>query len=335
VRNICKSKTRMKRGIIVALGLLTALLGVGYGAQTNLRITLRLTDTTRAAVRLRGDSARIQTRLDLLYDEPGFRPPRERAKVEGANNRIVVTVSDTSGAKRIEYLASTQGLVSFRLVAADSVAADVMDSADNWVRRHPTGGLDSLNGAMWYHWSDLLVSDKDYPKAAKALAGIDTLVFGDWRPMFGSFETRRDDTSRALYLVARQAEMSNERRNLVEHVEVRRFRGTRPPNAPPMPEQTWPYFVDMWLTHDTLLGFDPADRLARVTGAHIRRRLAMTMDSSVLSAPMIQDTLTDGIFSVRTNDTLGFHARDLATVLRSGPLFTPLVVERVERVGAK
>jgi hypothetical protein len=320
---------------IPTLGLLTALLGPSYGAQTNLRITLRLTDTTRSAVRLRGDSARIQTRLDWLYDEPGFRPPRERAKVEGANNRIVVTVSDTSGAARVEYLASTQGRVSFRLVAADSVAADVMDDADNWVRGHPTGGLDSLNGVIWYRGSDLLVSDKDYPAAARALAGIDPLVFGDWWPMFASPETRRDDTSRTLYLVARQAEMSNERHNLVEHVEVRRFRGTRPSSAPPMPEQTWPYFVDLWLTRDTLFGFDPVDRLARVTGAHIRRRLAMTMDSFVLSVPMIQDTLTDGIFSVRTDDTLGFHARDLATVLRSGPLFTPLVVEKVERVGAK
>jgi hypothetical protein len=328
----------MKSGTIAALGLLTALLGIGYGGGANLRITLRPADTSQYSAqpwRFRGDSASIQTRLDWLYDEPGFRPPRDRAKVESASSRIVVTVSDTSGAKRIEYLASTRGLVSFRLVAADSVAADVMDSADNWMRRHPTGGLDSLNGVMWYHWSSLLVSDKDYPITGKALAGIDTLVFGDWRPMFGSLDKRKDDTSRTFYLVARQAEMSNERRNLIEHVEVHRFRGTRPSNAPPVPEQTWPYFVDLWLTRDTLLGFDPADRLARVTGAHIRRRLAMTMDSFVLSAPMIQDTVSDGIFAVPTNDTIGFHARDMATVLRSGPLFTPLVVERVERVGGR
>ena len=324
----------MRRWTVSILGLLVVLHSAGYGA-TNLRITLRPVDTTHYSARpwiMKGDSSRIQTRLDWLYDEPGFRPPRERAKVECANNRIIVTVSDTSGAARVEYLTSSQGRVSFRLVAADSLAADVMDSADNWVRRHPTGGLDSLNGVMWYRWSSLLVSDRDYPMAGKTLAGIDTLVFGDWRPMFGSLDTRRNDTSRTLYLVARQADISNAQRNLFEHAEVHRFRGTRPPSAPPMPEETQPFFVHLWLTHDTLFGFDPVKKLAQVTSAHIRRRLAMTMDSFVLSAPMIQDTISDGFFAVPTNDTLGIHARDLATVLLGGPLFTPLVVERVERV---
>jgi hypothetical protein len=328
----------MTRMTIAVLGLLASVAGISHAAATNLRITLRPIDTATYAAKpwiMKGDSIRIQTRLDWLYDEPGFRPPRERAKVECANHRIIVSVSDTTGAARIEYLVSTLGRVSFRLVAEDSVAADIMDSADNWVRRHPTCGLDSLNGAMWYHWNDLLVSDRDYPVAGKALAGIDTLVFGEWEPMFGSLETRRDDTSRVLYLVAREPEMSNERRNLVEHADVRRFRGRRPPNAPPMPEQTWPYFVDLWLTHDTLLGFDPVRKLAQVTGANVRRRLAMTMDSFVLSAPMIQDTLNDGIFPVSTNDTLGGHAQDLARILRGGPLFTPLAIERVERVGGR
>jgi hypothetical protein len=325
-----------KRSATAALGLLAALLGIGYGGAANLRITLRPGDSTQYSAkpwRLRGDSATIQVRLDWLFDEPGFRPPRERAKVECVNNRIVVTVSDTVGAARVEYLTSSQGRVSFRLMAADSLAADVMDSADNWVRRHPTGGLDSLNGIVWYHGSDLLVSERDCPIASRALAGIDTLVFGDWRPMFGSLDTRRSDTTRTLYIVARQAKMSNERRNFVEHAEVHRFRGMRPPNAPPVPEQTWPYFVDLWLTHDTLFGFDPVRKLAEVTANCIGRRLAMTMDSFVLSAPMIQDTVTDGFFAVRTNDTLGTHAQDLKTILRSGSLSMPWIVERVERVG--
>lgn len=326
------------RETIAILGLLMALRGISYGGTTNLLITLRPVDTTVYSAkpwRPKGDSRLIQMRLDWLYDEPGFRPPSERAKVECRDNRILVTVSDTNGAARVEYLASTQGRVSFRRVAADTVAADIVDSADNWVRRHPVAGLDSLGGVMWYHRSDLLVSDRDYTMAVKTLAGVDTLVFGNWRPMFGSPDTRRSDTTRTLYLVARQAEMSNARGRLIEHAYARRFRGARAPNAPPMPEETFPFVVEFRLTHDTLSGCDPVRKLADVTAALVGQRLAMTMDSFVVSAPVIQDTVRDGSFMVPTNDMLGTHALDMRTVLLTGSLSTPLTVERVERVGGE
>jgi hypothetical protein len=228
----------MKRRTIALLGLLTALLGISYSEATNLRITLRPADTMRYSGKnprmiLKGDSARIQTRLDWLYDEPGFRPPSERAKVDPTDSTITVLVSDTTGAARIEYLASTGGRVSFRGISEDSLAWAILDSADNWLRRHPVAGLESLSGRIRYRGRDFRVSDQDYPLVSRALKGIDTLVFGDWRPAFGPVDTRRTDTSRTLYFVERQAEMSNARGRLFESAVAHRFRGTRPPNAPP------------------------------------------------------------------------------------------------------
>jgi preprotein translocase subunit SecD len=61
----------------------------------------------------------------------------------------------------------------------------------------------------------------------------------------------------------------------------------------------------------------------------------MVLDSVVLSAPMVQCEVPDGSFMAVTDDTLGFYARDLATVFLSGPLLEPMVVERVERFRGK
>ena len=337
MKDTCKSQTTMKRVTIVALGLLMALPGVGCGGRTDLRITLRLADTTRSAMSLRGDSARIQTRLDWLYEEPGFRPPSQRAKVEVGGNRLVVTVEDTAGAARIEHLASTRGLVSFHLMATDSIAWAVLDSADNWLRRHPVSGMESLSGRVSYRRYDFRVSSPDYPQVNTALAGIDTLVYGNWRPVFRAPDMGKADTWRTLYVVERQAQMSNARGWLMQHVDAHRPRGARPSRPLPKDAEPFhaPFFVNIQLSRDTFSGYNPVKKLAEISAANVGRRLALVMDSVVLSAPMIQCEVTDGSFGVATDDTLGAYARDLTTILLNGPLHAPLVVERVERVSGK
>ena len=329
----------MSRSTIAALGLLTALLGISYGGATNLRITLRPADTTQYSAqpwRPRGDSIRIQTRLDWLYDEPGFRPPSQRAKVEIGENRLVVTVEDTSGAVRIERLASARGLISIRLVAEDSVAWAVLDSADNWLRRHPISGLESLSGRIRYRAYDFRVSNPDYHLVSTVLAGIDTLVFGSWQPVFRAPDMGKADPWRTLYIVERREQMSNARGWLIEHADAHRPRGARPAGPRPMPKDAEPFhapfFVGIQLSRDTFSGCNPVKKLAEISAAHVGQRLAMMMDSVVLSAPRIQSEIPDGSFGVATDDTLGAYARDLTTILLNGPLYGPLVVERVERV---
>jgi hypothetical protein len=316
---------------------LTGLVFIGCGGKTNLRITLRLADTTRAASRLRGDSAIVQTRLDWLYEEPGFRLPSQRAKVEIGENRLVVTVEDTVGAARIERLASTRGLVSFRLTAEDSVAWAVLDSADNWLRQHPISGLESLSGRISYRAHDFRVYNQDYQLVSTVLAGIDSLVYGSWQPVFRAPDVGKADTWRTLYIVERPVQMSNVRGWLIEHADAHRPRGARPSRPLPKDAEPFhaPFVVNIRLSRDTFSGCNPTQKLAEVTARHVRQRLVLVMDSVVLSAPMIQCEIPDGTFLVVTDDTLGAYARDLTTVLLNGPLRSPLVVDRVERVGGE
>jgi len=331
----------MRTRTISILGLLMALSGISCSDAPNLRITLRLADTTqnsaRGARKLKGDSSRIQTRLDWLYDEPGFRPPSERAKVEPTDSTITVSVSDTTGAARIEYLASTRGSITFRAIAEDSIEGAILDSVDVWLQSHPgaaAAGPDLLDKSIFYRSYECRVLERDYPLVSNVLKAVDTAVYAGWQPAFGVLDSGKIDTSRILYFVARQPEMSNARGRLFESAVAHRGHPTRPPNAPPVPKKTQPFVVFLQLSHDSLAG-DPTRKLAEFTASYVRQRIAMMLDTVVLEAPMIQCENPDGSFMVVTDDTLGAYARDLSSLFLSGPLFHPLVVERVERVGGK
>lgn len=329
----------MKGAMIATLGLLAALFGTSYGGATNLRITLRPADTTLART-LRGDSARIQTRLDWLYDEPGFRPPGERAKVECTDKRITVTVLDTSGAARIEYLASSRGRITFREVARDSIAWVMLNRIDDWLRSHPGKaaiGPDSLDNLISWRRYNYRVDERNYPLVSKILEAVDTAVYVDWQPVFRAPYIGEADTTRALLFVKPQAEMSNAKGELFASAVPHRPRGARPATARPMPKEAVPlterFIVDLRLSHDSLAG-DPVRKLAEFSASHVGGRLALMLDTVVLEAPVIQCEIQDGDYMVTTDDTLGTYARDLTTIFLSAPL-DPLVVERVERVGGK
>jgi len=338
VRGICKWGTMTKRRTIVALVLLAALLGIGCGGRTNLRITLRLTDTAYSASRLRSDSARVQTRLDWLYEEPGFRPPSQRAKVEVGDNRLVVTVEDTSGAARIEHLASARGMITFNLIADDSTEGAALDSVESWLRSHPapTGPV-SLDKFIFCRNQQCRVLERDYPSARSILNTVDTAVYAVWQPAFGMPDSGKIDTSRILYFVERQPEMTNARGWLIEHADAHRPRGARPSRPLPKDAEPFkaPFFVSIRLSSDTFSGTNPVRKLAEISAANVGRRLAMVIDSVVLSAPAIQDEIPDGMFGVATDDTIGAYSRDLTTILLNGPLHGRLVVERVERVSGE
>ncbi len=327
--------------MVSALGLLTALLTVGYGDAANLRITLRPADTVRyARMRLRGDSARIQTRLDWLYDEPGFRPPGDRAVVEIGDNRITVTVSDTLGAARIEYLASTRGRVTFREVARDSIAWVMLTRIDDWLLSHRGEAAvcpDSLDSLISWRRYDYRVDERNYPLVSKVLGAVDAAVYADWQPVFRAPYIGETDTTRTLLFLKPQPEMSNAKGELFASAVPHRPRGARPTTARPMPKEAVPFterfIVDLRLSRDSLAG-DPVRKLAEFSASHVGRRLALMLDTVVLAAPVIQREIPDGNYMVTTDDTLGTYARDLTTIFLSAPL-QPLVVERVERVGGK
>ena len=70
----------------------------------------------------------------------------------------------------------------------------------------------------------------------------------------------------------------------------------------------------------------------RITGANVKKRLAIVLDSKVYSAPVIQEKISGGSARITGNFTTE-EARDLAIVLRAGALPAPVNIIEERTVG--
>jgi len=70
----------------------------------------------------------------------------------------------------------------------------------------------------------------------------------------------------------------------------------------------------------------------QITGANIKKRLAIVLDSAVNSAPVIQDKISGGRAQITGRFTME-EARDLAIVLRAGALPAPVKIIEERTVG--
>jgi len=71
---------------------------------------------------------------------------------------------------------------------------------------------------------------------------------------------------------------------------------------------------------------------SRVTGANLKKRLAIVLDNKVYSAPVIQDKITGGEARITGNFTTD-EAHDLAIILRAGALPAPVKILEERTVG--
>lgn len=76
----------------------------------------------------------------------------------------------------------------------------------------------------------------------------------------------------------------------------------------------------------------------KLTGDHVKERMAIVLDNKVKSAPVIQTAITGGRCMITLNAMAGYNelfkeAQDLAVVLRAGALPAPVKIEEVRSVG--
>ena len=75
-----------------------------------------------------------------------------------------------------------------------------------------------------------------------------------------------------------------------------------------------------------------SQRFGQATSKNIGKRIAILLDGEAISAPVIQDSITSGNGNISGNFTFQ-SATDLALLLRSGALPTPLIVAEERTVG--
>lgn len=83
---------------------------------------------------------------------------------------------------------------------------------------------------------------------------------------------------------------------------------------------------------ELVLNAQGARLFEQITGANVKRRLAIVLDNRVYSAPVIQERIGGGRASITGNFTIQ-EARDLAIVLRAGALPAPVEIVEERTVG--
>jgi len=138
---------------------------------------------------------------------------------------------------------------------------------------------------------------------------------GDAEFMWGS-EPRYEDRFYEVYLVFRQAELTGE--SITE--------------ADPMAgSQMDPNAIGKFEVSLTL-NDEGARTFSRVTGANIKKRLAIILDNKVYLAPEIQVKIRDGRSRITGMNSMD-DAKDLAIVLKAGALPAPVTIIEERTVG--
>ncbi|MFH2145893.1 MAG: protein translocase subunit SecD [Candidatus Omnitrophota bacterium] len=77
-----------------------------------------------------------------------------------------------------------------------------------------------------------------------------------------------------------------------------------------------------------------ARKFENITGANVNRRLAIVLDGQVYSAPTIREQISGGNAEITGSFSVD-EAKDLSTVLRTGALPAPIVIEEERTVGPR
>jgi preprotein translocase subunit SecD len=83
---------------------------------------------------------------------------------------------------------------------------------------------------------------------------------------------------------------------------------------------------------ELILNASGARLFEQITGANVRRRLAIVLDNRVYSAPVIQERIAGGRASITGSFDIK-EARDLAIILRAGALPAPVEIVEERTVG--
>jgi protein-export membrane protein SecD len=239
-------------------------------------------------------------------------------------DRIVVQLPGLTDRERAKQLIGQTARLDFKLVRTPEEARVVFDRLDAFLASRPAAaGLDSAlrMKPLTSHFMTLdaaaFVASEDLPEVQTLLAsaGIDSVIPADSELLWGEandgFQGR---SGRFLYVLKRQAELQG---GSVANSLAKLGLDRRNPAA--------------WGVSMTL---NPRGRseFARVTGANVGRQLAIVLDNTVRSAPVIQERIPSGDASITGNFTVE-NARDLAIVLRAGALPAPVGVIEERSVG--
>lgn len=240
------------------------------------------------------------------------------------DNRIVVQLPGLADRDRAIELIGQTALLEFKLVRNQDEATALFSRLDAQLAALARSGQVRVDTALAarplsslfldFQGGGAFIAAADVQRARELLvaAGSDTLLSRDTHLLWGAEEGYAERTGRWLYAVKRQPEMS----------------GGSIANAIANPDDENP---GRWMVNMRMDGRGVSD-FARVTAANVNRQLAIVLDSTVRSAPRIDERIPGG--EARISGSFDANdAKDLEIVLKAGALPAPVRIVEERSVG--
>ena len=294
---------------------------LGLDLQGGMHLVLEVDRSRMTAGAAKDAVDRAMEVLRSRIDQFGVAEPLIQREGE---DRIVIQLPGLTERERALELIGKTALLEFKLVRTSDEAKNVFDRLDAFLAaRGGAAGLDTalrrtpLSAHFLSLSSSAFIRQEDLPAVRRLLAtpGVDSIVPGDSQLQWGDADqTMQGVTGQELYVLKREPEMTG---GSIATADAQIGLKSTNPGA---------WGVSMKLTATGRADF------ARVTGNNVNRQLAIVLDGTVQSAPVINERIPSGDASITGNFTAE-SARDLAIVLRAGALPAPVHIIEERSVG--
>ena len=241
------------------------------------------------------------------------------------NDRVIVQLPGVDR-DRARGLIGTTAMLEFKLVQDQKVTQDVVDKIDRALAA--TTGKKQLDSTLSADkpFTSLLTSqgnelavvadDKDQVDKMLKNPAVLAVIPADYEFAWGAKVEREGFNGYSLYLLKKEAELTGA---ALADAQARLSTSSDHPGQ---------MEVQFSLVRKA------ANIFSRITAANIKRQLAIVLDGSVVSAPVIQDRIPSGHGSITMGSaSANDEARDLAIILRAGALPAPVDIIEERSVG--
>ncbi|MEJ5307400.1 MAG: protein translocase subunit SecD [candidate division WOR-3 bacterium] len=286
-------------------------LHLGLDLQGGMNLILEVDKTSLSKEEADGAVDRALEILKNRIDQFGVTEPLVEKQ---GNDRISIQLPGVVDRERAKNLIGKTAQLEFRIVAENTVVQKVFENIDKKLEEmKDTVRISTLvdnNGV------DFIVYPENISLVKNILSKeeIKNLIPSDYIFMWGKEKNKDGVNQTILYLVEKNPVLKGD-----AILDARAAIGT----------SDNPYGVKVELT----MNKNAKNKWASITGSNIGRRIAFSLDSVIVSAPVVRERIPSGNTEISMGNATINDAKDLAVILKAGALPAPVRIIEERSVG--
>lgn len=221
--------------------------------------------------------------------------------------------------ERAKSLIGQTAQLEFSLVAEPNIALGIFKKIDEYYQKlNPLDTTTKFSDKIFeIEPNDFGCEEEDLPLIKNIINLVDTILLDEWQVLFGPLEPYQARMIRRVYVVKREAELTGA---AVASADIHFYSGTEAG------------LINTWVVSLKLKKSD-AKKFASITGRNVGKRLAIILDKTIRSAPVIRERIPSGEAMITTGEIDPDKAKEIAIVIKSGALPAPLIISEERSVG--